>query len=134
MNPGDESAGQWKTARDRMLSYLDAVGVPPVEALEMTLHIIEQIRAGGPEAQETPPVERAVRALRRQLADQGRIAADIFTLKDSEDLFPPPTPELQPSRMVPQRLRPRRRGFFPAWLHKLINPTLRVFLLLILTA
>jgi len=66
-------SGQWDAARNRLLLYLDGLGVPAGESLELAL---EALRAAEREPSEQPPALRAMTVLRERLALRGLLQPD----------------------------------------------------------
>jgi hypothetical protein len=76
--PPSPSAGQtptldadcWQAAQERVLRYLKALGVPPLESLEMTLQVLARAASGAQTGATLEPVGAAMRALHQLLEDK----------------------------------------------------------------
>jgi|GEM_PF-4474240 len=101
--PPDSVERRWKMARDRMLSYLDALGIPPLEAMDLTNEVIDRTR-GRAGAGGSDPVPETMRVLRAILKDRDKIDTVDNTCRIPELLSLPAAPKLNPGAMIPQRL------------------------------
>lgn len=97
--PGND--GQWRMVRNRTIGYLDAVGVPPVEALEISLQVTEELRRRMAADASIRPVETALQVLRRILKKQHRIEGKRGLLPDDAELLRQPLPPRKPGTMTP---------------------------------
>jgi hypothetical protein len=76
-------AERWQAAQERALRYLKALGVPPLESLEMTLQVLARATSGAQTGEPQEPVGAAMRALHQLLEDKW---ADLVQSSSS----PPP--------------------------------------------
>ena len=113
--------GQWRMIRNRTLGYLDAIGVPPVEALEISLQVIEEVRSRIEADASIRPVETAMQVLRRILKKHNRIEGKNGLLPDDAELISQPLPPRKRGNMTPQNLEGGRPG------SRLFSKTLKMF-------
>ncbi len=96
--------GRLKMARNRMLIYMDALDMDPVEAAEMTRQVLENTRGRMAADPRVEPVSLAMQSLRQILAGKNRIDPVGRMVRITEMVFLPPTPPLNIGHMVPQKL------------------------------
>jgi hypothetical protein len=65
--PGEE---QWQAAQERVLRYLKALGVAPVESLETTLQVLRRASSASGQGGTMEPVREAMRVLRQMLEEK----------------------------------------------------------------
>jgi hypothetical protein len=94
----------WRTARDRLMSYLDAAGVPPLEGLAMSLEVVEEVRERCNCDEQAEPVGASLQVARRLLREKQRIDDDHYLLTGDADLVRHPLPARQVGSMKPQSL------------------------------
>ena len=100
-------AGHWQMARNRLIGYLDALGMAPGEAMELTHQALDLARAHHRPGETGPPVAEAMRQLGPLLADQKQIEPPIANARPKHtDCFPifRPAPMLTPGCMRSQYL------------------------------
>lgn len=96
-----EKEWQWRMARNRMIGYLDALDVPPVEALETTCEVSAEVRRRSQTQDTIKPVEEAMQMLRRTLAEQNRIEEGNFMASADAEFLQRPLPPMKQGRMLP---------------------------------
>lgn len=96
-----EKEWQWRMARNRMIGYLDALDIPPVEALETTCEVIAEVRRSSQAHDSIKPVEEAMQVLRRKLVEQNRIEDGNFMAFTGAEVVQRPLPPMKQGRMWP---------------------------------
>ncbi|MCF8024479.1 MAG: hypothetical protein K9K82_03205 [Desulfobacteraceae bacterium] len=96
-----EKEWQWRMARSRMLRYLDALDIPPIEALETACEVFDEVRSRSQPHDSIKPVEEGMQMLRRTLVEQNRIEEGNFMVFADAELLQRPLPPMKQGRMWP---------------------------------
>lgn len=102
----DAGENPWQAARDRTLGYLDAAGIPALEALDLSTMTLNRARDAVASRKKEHPVSIAMQITRQLLIEQHRIdVVDPKNLKiDFRFLSTPVFPEWNRGDMIPQKL------------------------------
>lgn len=88
---------EWTMARNRMMRYLDALGISPPESAALAEEVIRRTAGGG------NPVPETMQALREILKERNIIDMADDTCRTPEILFNP-APAWNRGPMIPQKL------------------------------
>ena len=116
----EHSIKEWQTARERILGYLDALGVEPLESLALSRHVLEKTKNEMTPDDGRHPVTESMRLLRQILIEQNRIDVANGTRNPMKFHILPSFPDHNRGIMMPQKLdsslwrllRHRTRKFF----------------------
>lgn len=95
----------WRTARDRALGYLDAIGVTPFDALELSRQATGKARDIVESRKNGHPVSVTMQIMRQMLIERQIIDTTDHHLATGIRFLPSPVfPEWNRGNMIPQKL------------------------------